>query len=218
MSSKERKATTTSACLDVVYAPEYSVLNTTYKIKMTKKPRNSRKPLHRALFKRLLDKKNRKYVALAAVLLVAAVGATMVLLTSAEAPDSAEAEQQEFELLALINKDRQAAGLQVLRMQVQSRDYARFHAKDMRNQNNIWHDMPAYGAVLPAGYRSYAENVAFNSSVSSVHTALMNSPGHRTNIMNGSYNLYRYWNSPPCRWPPVCLGEFYGTSRQRRSC
>lgn len=126
---------------------------------------------------------------LAVALLGSAVlGTMLVVLTQAEAPDSSRAETQEWEILTLINNERRLAGAQPLRMQTNIRDYARIHAKDMRTQGSIWHDMPAYTQWLPDGWRSSAENVAYSSSVARIHQALMDSSGHRTNILNPSYN------------------------------
>ncbi|MBY6277600.1 CAP domain-containing protein, partial [Symbiobacterium thermophilum] len=43
--------------------------------------------------------------------------------------------------------------------------------------------MKAYGV----SYRTAGENIAGNQSVQAAHTALMNSSGHRANILNASY-------------------------------
>jgi uncharacterized protein YkwD len=37
-------------------------------------------------------------------------------------------------------------------------------------------------------YRAAAENIAWAGSVEQAHTSLMNSPGHRANILNGQLN------------------------------
>jgi len=43
--------------------------------------------------------------------------------------------------------------------------------------------MKAYGVT----YRTAGENIAGNQSVQAAHTALMNSSGHRANILNPNY-------------------------------
>ena len=36
-------------------------------------------------------------------------------------------------------------------------------------------------------YRTAGENIAMNQTVQAAHTAFMNSPGHRANILNSSF-------------------------------
>jgi uncharacterized protein YkwD len=43
--------------------------------------------------------------------------------------------------------------------------------------------MKKYGVT----YRTAGENIAGNRSVQAAHTALMNSPGHRANILNPNF-------------------------------
>ncbi|HSH17834.1 MAG TPA: CAP domain-containing protein [Candidatus Saccharimonadales bacterium] len=138
---------------------------------------------------RLLAKQHKTvFAALVVAVALAMTGVVMPALVKAETADSARAETQEWEILALINIERRAAGLQPLRMQTNIRDYGRVHAKDMRIQVRIWHDMPAYAAWLPAGWRSYGENVAYNSTPARVHQSLMDSPGHKANILSSKFN------------------------------
>jgi hypothetical protein len=94
----------------------------------------------------------------------------------------------EFQLLDLINADRAKNGLAPLKMQTQLRDYARQHAADELARGSIWHDMPQMQASVPGGYYALGENVAQNWSVSAMHAAYMNSPGHRANILSPNYN------------------------------
>lgn len=107
---------------------------------------------------------------------------------STQAPDSETAEAGEWEMLALINDERESRSLAPLKMQTNLRDYARYHAKDLESQGRLWHDMPEYALWLPSGYTLYGENVANNLSIPEMHTAFMNSPGHRNNILNPDYN------------------------------
>jgi uncharacterized protein YkwD len=54
-----------------------------------------------------------------------------------------------------------------------------------KQQNRSPFDMMAkYGVT----YKTAGENIAGNSSVAGAHTALMNSAGHRANILNKAYN------------------------------
>lgn len=129
-----------------------------------------------------------KRVILIAVLLTVTAGLFMAGQVSAEAPDSVTAQAQEWELLTLINADRIANGMPALKMQPDIQNYARVHAKDMRNQGRIWHDMPAYEGWLPAGWSSHGENVGLHNGIAAVHRAFMNSAGHRANVLNTDFN------------------------------
>lgn len=54
-----------------------------------------------------------------------------------------------------------------------------------RHPNGSPFDMLAtYGVA----YRTAGENIAGNQSVARAHTALMNSAGHKKNILNGQFN------------------------------
>jgi len=97
-------------------------------------------------------------------------------------------EQQEFQLLNLINQERARNGLQPVRMQVTFRNYARHHALDEANAGSIWHNMAEFQRWVPTGWTRLGENVAYNQSVTAMHQAYMNSPGHRQNILNPDFN------------------------------
>lgn len=123
-----------------------------------------------------------------AFLCLALASSAMVFATpAAQAPDSTTAERQEWELFALVNTERTTRGLQPLMMQTDIRDYARYHAKDMRDQGRLWHDMTEFAPWLPVGHQTYGENVAYHTSITNAHTALMASQGHRQNILNPEY-------------------------------
>ncbi len=55
-------------------------------------------------------------------------------------------------------------------------------AQGMRNQCRIWHSRLADGA--PPQWRKLGENVGMGGTVPQIHTAYMNSPGHRANILD----------------------------------
>ncbi len=114
--------------------------------------------------------------------------ASPVQALAATAVPAGTTEQQEFQLLDLINQERARNGLQPVRMQVKLRDYARHHALDEANAGSIWHNMAEFQRWVPAGWTRLGENVAYNQSVTAIHQAYMNSPGHRQNILNPDFN------------------------------
>ena len=100
----------------------------------------------------------------------------------------------EKEVFDLINKQRTANGLSPLKENSELQRVARIKAQDMVNNNYFSHISPTYGSPFDMmksfkiSYNTAGENIAGNSSNNSAVTAWMNSPGHRANILNSSFN------------------------------
>ena len=100
----------------------------------------------------------------------------------------------EKEVFDLINKQRTQNGLSPLKENSELQRVARIKAQDMVNNNYFSHTSPTYGSPFnmmksfKISYNTAGENIAGNSSNSSAVTAWMNSPGHRANILNSSFN------------------------------
>ena len=101
-------------------------------------------------------------------------------------------EDAEHRLLALVNRDRQAAGLPALIWDDKVAAVARGHSEEMRRTKNVSHISPTTGSaadrVRAANIRTAVvlENVARAYGVGEAHQGLMNSPGHRANITSRS--------------------------------
>ncbi|AKL95212.1 SCP-like extracellular protein [Clostridium aceticum] len=99
----------------------------------------------------------------------------------------------EVEMVEYVNQARRQAGLQPLAIDVDLSYVARVKSKDMQDNNYFSHTSPTYGSPFDMmrnfgiQYRSAAENIAINSSVSGAHNAFMNSEGHRNNILNPNF-------------------------------
>ncbi len=99
----------------------------------------------------------------------------------------------EQKMLSLVNSARASAGLNPLQADMSLVKLARLKGQDMINKNYFSHTSPTYGSpfdmMKAAGvsYRYAGENLAGASTVDSAHTNLMNSPGHRANILKGSF-------------------------------
>lgn len=99
-------------------------------------------------------------------------------------------DEAERRLLALMNRDRQAAGLGTLLADDRVTGVSRAHSEDMRKTKIVAHISPTTGSaadrVHAAGIRTalVLENVARAYSVGEAHAGLMNSPGHRANILS----------------------------------
>lgn len=102
---------------------------------------------------------------------------------------------QENEVIRLVNVQRANAGLQPLKMNWELSRVARYKSADMANKGYFSHTSPTYGTPFQMmenfGLRFTAagENIAYGQRTpAEVMRDWMNSPGHRSNIMSGSYN------------------------------
>lgn len=103
-----------------------------------------------------------------------------------------EPPQATYELLMinLVNGEREDAGLEPLKFNLELTEVARIKSQDMIDNNYFAHDSPVYGSPFEMmrqfgiTYRYAAENIAHNPSVENAHQRLMESPGHRANILN----------------------------------
>ncbi len=115
--------------------------------------------------------------------------ASLTVDPSAEDAPVATTEEAERRLLALVNRDRQAAGLAALQWDERVANVSRAHSEEMRRTKNVAHISPTTGSaadrVRTAKIKTAVvlENVARAYGVGEAHQGLMNSPGHRANIM-----------------------------------
>jgi uncharacterized protein YkwD/uncharacterized membrane protein required for colicin V production len=101
-----------------------------------------------------------------------------------------EAEQG---MLDLVNRERTQRGLPALEMDAELRLVARAHAADMFARGYFAHDTPdgtdPFERMRAANiiFGLAGENLALAPSLLIAHEGLMNSPGHRANILNGGF-------------------------------
>lgn len=99
----------------------------------------------------------------------------------------------EEQMLALVNEERIAAGLQPLVMDPELVQVARAHSEDMFRNGYFSHESPTTGSpfdrINAAGisYVVAGENLALAPTLSVAHEGLMDSPGHRANILEPSF-------------------------------
>lgn len=99
----------------------------------------------------------------------------------------------EQRMFNLVNSARASAGLRPLQIDMTLVKLARLKAQDMINKNYFSHTSPTYGSPFDmmrsygVSYRYAGENLAGAPTVDSAHTNLMNSPGHRANILNSNF-------------------------------
>jgi len=100
---------------------------------------------------------------------------------------------EEQSMLSLVNQARSKAGSSPLHIDASLAKLARMKAQDMVNKGYFSHTSPTYGSpydLLKAygvNYSYAGENLAGAATVQSAHDNLMDSPGHRDNIINQNF-------------------------------
>lgn len=113
--------------------------------------------------------------------------------TSTDALLTAPITAQEQQMVSLVNQERTSQGLKALAVDMRLVKAARMKSMDMIKNNYFGHQSPVYGSPFDLlksqgiTYRTAGENLAGNSSVTNAHTGLMNSSGHRANILNANF-------------------------------
>jgi hypothetical protein len=115
------------------------------------------------------------------------VGALVAVPTTAAAGVANETMEADF--AARINQERTSRGLRPLGVSLTIRGVSRDWSATMNQQKRLYHNpnMAAQIGALDVFWQGIAENVGRGHSVDSLHSALMNSKGHRDNIL-GNWN------------------------------
>ncbi|HEX7041680.1 MAG TPA: CvpA family protein [Patescibacteria group bacterium] len=99
----------------------------------------------------------------------------------------------EEQMLTMVNNERTSRGLSPLVMNEGLRDLARAHARDMLERGYFSHYTPEgltpFDRMDKAGisYTAAGENLAFSPNVTLAMQGLMQSPGHRANILSKDF-------------------------------
>ena len=109
-------------------------------------------------------------------------------------PSASAVINQENEVVRLVNIERSKSGLQALKINWQLARVARYKSQDMANKGYFSHTSPTYGSPFKMmesfgiKFSAAGENIAMGQRTpAEVMNGWMNSPGHRANIMSGSY-------------------------------
>ena len=92
--------------------------------------------------------------------------------------------------MQLVNRERAQAGLGPLQVSSGAQSVARSWSGHM-SRSGLGHNPDVGGALTRAGvttWRSWGENVGYAGSVDQVHGMLMQSAGHRANILAPGYS------------------------------
>lgn len=99
----------------------------------------------------------------------------------------------EMRMLELVNAERARQGLQPLKPDPELAQVARAHSRDMLARGYFSHVAPdgkdAFGRMREANVRFLAagENLALAPTLPAAHQGLMNSPGHRANVLRPQF-------------------------------
>lgn len=109
-------------------------------------------------------------------------------------PTTPEITAIEKEVARLVNVERARNGLPALSYNWQLARTARIKSEDMRNNNYFSHTSPTYGSPFDMmrnfgiSFTAAGENIAMGQrTAAEVMTGWMNSPGHRSNILNPNF-------------------------------
>ena len=109
---------------------------------------------------------------------------------SASLPEDAAGEK---DMLELVNKERTQNGLSILTIDTRMVALARSKSRDMFARNYFAHTDPDGKSVAnhmeasQIEYRIVGENLAYAQETETAHNGLMNSPGHRANILDSEF-------------------------------
>ena len=99
----------------------------------------------------------------------------------------------ETEMLQLVNQERLAQGLSPLEADPELTEVARKHSADMFARSYFAHNTPENKSPFDrmreseVRFRTAGENLALAPTLKIAHTGLMNSPGHRANILHSRF-------------------------------
>jgi uncharacterized protein YkwD len=102
-------------------------------------------------------------------------------------------EDLEAQMLEMVNEERKKEGLPALKADPEMREVARAHSRDMFARSYFSHINPEgktpFDRAREAGVKflTAGENLALAQTLKLAHTGLMNSPGHRANILRRSF-------------------------------
>jgi uncharacterized protein YkwD len=94
-------------------------------------------------------------------------------------------------MLDLVNAERAGAGMAPMTMRADLVSIALGQSQAMAAAGSIWHNANYLTSATRAAVAAKAmgENVAMHMSTDAAHAALMNSPGHRANILNPVFTV-----------------------------
>jgi uncharacterized protein YkwD/uncharacterized membrane protein required for colicin V production len=114
-------------------------------------------------------------------------------IEAASAEDLERVSEFEQRILELVNLERREAGLRPLTWNQRLADVGHGHANEMYIHGYFAHESPITGSVVErvdavgVKYRLVGENLALAATAEIAHEGLMESPGHRENVLRADF-------------------------------
>ena len=123
------------------------------------------------------------------VILSLCVVTALVGVPAGSAQAAIDPTASEAQFLTLMNNERVGAGLAPMNLDAAMYPMAIEWSQQMKAAGGLSHrpDRAARASAIAPSWTKLGENVGTGGSVTSLHTAFMNSPGHRANVL-GDYN------------------------------
>ncbi|MBI2192985.1 MAG: hypothetical protein HYU36_13485 [Planctomycetes bacterium] len=122
-----------------------------------------------------------------------AAGLAACTASAAAEPTEPENSPEESEMWKLVNADRAKFGFKPLELDRRLSALARRHSMDMVENHFFAHESPTTGEPKDRFFKAaiaaekFAENIAHNSTIKMAEVGLMNSPGHRKNLLDPDF-------------------------------
>ena len=122
---------------------------------------------------------SRRSSALMSILL----GCSFFVTSLATAPPAHATTTSEYKMAHYVNNSRDSRGFAKLRVSGALSDLARKHSKQMAAAGSIFHTKDLGYTLRSYSWSVAGENVGRGGSLWDIHVAMMNSDGHRANIL-----------------------------------
>lgn len=126
--------------------------------------------------------------------LLACVTLVLLAISSSSTAQDRRDTSAERQIFVLINQERSLAGLAPVTLDLRLSAAALQHTQRMIQADSLVHELPGEDPLIlrlaAEGVRSDhdGENIALNGDITAAHMALMQSPGHRANILGPHFN------------------------------
>lgn len=87
-----------------------------------------------------------------------------------------------------MNQSRKFKGLGTMKLDPEASKVAKVHTRDMVRSNTLVHSTNEQLTRRVTNWITLGENVGVGSAVDSLHTAFMNSPAHKANVLHTAFN------------------------------
>jgi uncharacterized YkwD family protein len=138
------------------------------------------------------------------------------MIPAPPAPPSTGLPAEETKMVNLVNQERMKQGVKPLGVNMVLVSLARNKSRDMVAKNYFSHTSPTYGSPFDmmrnagVSFKTAGENIAGAATTESAHQSLMNSQGHRANILNSAFSQIGIGIAPGSMYGNIFTQMFIG--------